>query len=78
MADKWGVRKTTDERVADKTRRNRRGDLDGRIHRSTPVTYVDPQRSPLAPGMEVYVQPDEPNTSTIGALWFDTDEEVPS
>lgn len=77
MADRWAAKRSVNERIADKTRKLSKGDLDGRVQRATPVPYFPPMKYPNSAQMEIYVQPDEPNTSTIGALWFDTDEPVP-
>lgn len=39
------------------------------------IDQLERRRQPSM--MEFYVQPDEPETTTFGALWFDTDEPVP-
>lgn len=78
MADQWGTRKIVQEKTAAKARKSTRGDIDGRVVRSTPVPMIPQQKRPIDATMEIYVQPDEPDTTTIGALWFDTDEPVPS
>lgn len=76
MSGNWTRHPSTDGRLYNKARKVERGDLEGKVHRSTPVTPIDLQRYPNVAAMEIYVQPDEPSTTTIGALWFDTDEPV--
>lgn len=62
------------ENIYQKFRKVGRGDLNGRVARATPVKPYDLQRVPNNASVEVYVQPDEPSTNTVGALWYDTDE----
>lgn len=78
MADQWSTRKSVQDKTANKARKATRGDIEGRVVRATPVPSVSQQKRPINASMEIYVQPDEPETTTIGALWFDTDEPVPS
>jgi hypothetical protein len=51
------------------------GSLDGRVGQSQKVIDLNRQRNPDL-GVLMYVQPDEPEDTTIGTLWFDTDEPV--